>query len=271
MRTLWSLIKDFYVRAYRENITGMSAMVAYNLLLSVLPLALVALFIASRLLQSSDLQDAVFRDLQHLFPGTADDTLNTALQHVKTSSTSLGIGALLSSIWFSASFWGAIDTAFCRIYDLPCRTWVQQKLFSLLMLVVVLLLMTSTIAVPTGQALLTTQVNGDLAFAITFGAGVGALFLLLCLIFWAVPNQAMPWRGIWPGALGATIVITAVDYAFPVYFQNVSAIANIGTTLLFVIIVLIWFYALALVMLGGATVNAMRLHQPLPREQDQPR
>lgn len=262
-----ALIKDFWVRAYRENITGMAAMVAYNLLLSVLPFALVALFVASRLLQNEPLQDAIFSDLKHLFPGAADSTLNAALEHVKRNSTGLGIGALLSSLWFGSSFWGALDTAFCRIYELPCRSWIEQKAFSLAMLVVVLLLMASTIAVPTGQSLLTSRIHGDLAFAITFAAGVGLLFLLLCLVFWAVPNERVPWRGIWPGAAGATLVITVIDYAFPVYFQNVSAIADIGTTLVFVVIVLVWFYALALIILGAATVNAMRLHHSIPRAQ----
>ena len=33
-------IKDFYWKAYEDNLTGLSAMVAYNLLLSVFPLAL---------------------------------------------------------------------------------------------------------------------------------------------------------------------------------------------------------------------------------------
>jgi YihY family inner membrane protein len=263
--TARALVKDFWVRAYTENITGMAGMVAYNLLLSVLPLALVALFIASRLLQSTELQDAIFRDLSNLFPASATGTLDEALTHVKANSTGLGIGALLSSIWFGSSFWGALDTAFCRIYALPCRSWVQQKAFALAMLVVVLLLMVSTIAVPTGQALLTSRLDGDLAFAITFVGGVIALFAILCLIFRAVPNERVPWCGIWPGALGATLAITAIDYAFPVYFQNVSAIANVGTTLLFVVIVLVWFYALALIILGAATLNAMRLHHAMPR------
>ena len=40
----------FWRKAYEDNVTGMAAMVAYNLILSVFPLALVALFVAGRVL-----------------------------------------------------------------------------------------------------------------------------------------------------------------------------------------------------------------------------
>jgi uncharacterized BrkB/YihY/UPF0761 family membrane protein len=46
---------SFWRKAYEDNLTGMAAMVAYNLMLSVFPLALVALFIAGRILSSEDI------------------------------------------------------------------------------------------------------------------------------------------------------------------------------------------------------------------------
>jgi uncharacterized BrkB/YihY/UPF0761 family membrane protein len=74
-----------------------------------------------------------------------------------------------------------------------------------------------------------------------------------------VPNRFVPWRAIWPGALAATVAIGIVDYAFPAYLSNISTIAHVGTTLIFITIVLLWFYALAIIILGGAIVNAERL------------
>ena len=68
----------------------------------------------------------------------------------------------------------------------------------------------------------------------------------------------MPWRAVWPGALGATVAIGAVDYAFPFYLGHINTIAHLGTTLVFILIVLIWFYVLAIILLGGAVINGMR-------------
>jgi YihY family inner membrane protein len=266
-RRAWAGVKHFYAKAYEDNLTGLSGMVAYNLLLSVFPLALLALFIASRVLESSDLEQAVFEDLQQLFPSAADHTLQRALDRVRDSSNTFGIVALVASIWIGSSFWGALDTAFCRIYHCRCRSWVEQKRFALVMLVVVLLLMAAAVAVPTVQSILTNGRDdlplgldevGVSVYAVTLIAGLLILFAILCIVYWSVPNEWVPWRAVWPGAAAATLAIGVIDYAFPFYLSNISTIAAYGTTFVFVVIVLLWFYALAIIILGGATINAMR-------------
>jgi membrane protein len=261
-------LKTFYVKAYEDNLTGLSGMVAYNLLLSLFPLALLGLFIASQILQSGELEDSIFKDLQRLFPTAAENTITSALNKVKESSTSIGVFALITSIWFGSSFWGALDTAFCRIYHVKCRTWLEQKRFALVMLVVVLIFMLATVLVPTAQSVLVSGAENlpfglknvrGLVVAITLGAGLLVLFAILCVIYWAVPTGRVPWRAVWPGAALATIAIGIVDYGFPVYLTNVSTIGQqLGSTLVFIVIVLLWFYALAIILLGGAIVNAMR-------------
>jgi membrane protein len=135
------------------------------------------------------------------------------------------------------------------------------------MLVVVLLFMAATVAVPALQSLLVSGADdlplglsevGGLVYAATLVAGLVLLFAVLCVIYWAVPKGPVPWRAIWPGAAAATVAIGIVDYAFPAYLSSISTIARFGTTFVFVLIVLIWFYALAIIILGGATINAMR-------------
>jgi membrane protein len=261
------LAKDFVRRAFEDNLTGLSGMVAYNLLLSVFPLALLALVIAGRVLQSGELEQSVLQDLRQLFPTATDTTLTDALDRVRDSSTGFGVVALGASVWIGSSFWGALDTAFCRIYHVRCRGWLEQKRFSLAMLVVVLLLMAATVAVPTLQSLLLSgaddlplglsNVHGVI-YAVTLAAGMLLLFAVLCVVYWAVPNRLVPWRAVWPGAAVATVAIGLVDYAFPVYLRDVSTIARFGTIFVFVLIVLIWFYALAMIILAGAEINAMR-------------
>src|SRR5215213_8869728 len=99
----------FYKKAYEDNLTGLSGMVAYNLLLSILPVTLLALFIAGRVLRSPELQQQVVEDLQEVFPSAAENTLETLTDRLRTSSTEIGIVALVASVWIGASFWGAID------------------------------------------------------------------------------------------------------------------------------------------------------------------
>lgn len=255
-------------KAYEDGITGLAAMVAYNLLLSIFPLALVALYIAGRVLESPELSRSILLDLEQLFPTTTRTTLQDGLVRLRDGAGTFGLIAVVASIWFGSSFWGALDTAFCRIYHLRCRSWLEQKRFALAMLVVVLAFLAATVLVPTLQSILAAGADDlplgldeldGLVYGVTLAAGVVVLFAIMCVIYRAVPNQRVPWCGVWPGALAATVAMAIVDYAFPLYLSNVSTITRLGSSVVFILIALLWFYALALIMLGGAVVNAARL------------
>jgi membrane protein len=259
-------VARFWRKSYDDNLTGMAAMVAYNLILSVFPLALVALFVAGRILESEDIEASVVEDLQRLFPDAAESTLLDGLDRVRESSTTVGIVAVVAATWFSASFWGALDTAFCRIYHRECRSWVRQKLFGLGMLAVVLLFFVASVSIPALQGFV-IRGSADLPFGlgdvrgvvygITLAGSLALLFGILCLVYWRVPRGPIAWRCVWPGAAAALVAMAIVDYAFPLYLSNVSAL-RIGTSFVFVLIVLVWFYALALILLGGAVLNELR-------------
>jgi YihY family inner membrane protein len=267
-------VAAFFKKAYDDNLTGLAAMVAYNLILSVLPLALVALFVAGRILSSENVEASVLEDLERLFPQAAQSTLIDGLRRIQESSTTVGILAVIAAVWFSSSFWGALDTAFCQIYHRECRSWVRQKLFALGMLAVVLLFFVASVVIPTVQGIV-VRGSRDLPFGLgdgrglvyymTLVGGLATLFGLLCLVYWRVPRGPIPWRCVWPGAAGGALAIAIVDYAFPLYLRKVSTL-RIGTSFLFVIIVLVWFYALALILLAGAVVNELRFESRPPAQ-----
>jgi membrane protein len=261
-------VQRFWRIAYEANITGMASMIAYNMLLGIIPVALLGLFVAGQVLSSHAVQHSVLQDLQEVFPGTAEHTLDSLLDQVRSSTTGTGVLALVASLWLGSSFWGALDTAFDKIYHGPSRGWLKQKRFAVSMLIVVLLFMVATVAVPTVQSLLRAGANklpfdlahvAGLIYAGSLAFSLALLFGCLVLLYSRVPHMKVSWRAVWPGALGATVAIAIVDYAFPAYLTNISTIARFGTTIVFVLIMLGWFYVLALIILGGAIVNAMRV------------
>lgn len=84
------------------------------------------------------------------------------------------------------------------------------------------------------------------------------LFGVLCAVYRLVPRGRRPWVSTWPGALTALGLVTVVSLVFPLYLARVSSLAHAGALFGFVVIVLVWFYALALALLAGAAVNAAR-------------
>lgn len=260
-------LRAFWNRAYQENVTGLSGMVAYNLMLAVFPFALLVLFVFGQVLKIEGVESSVLADLQRLFPNTEQTTLTDVLKGIQNNSTTIGIAAFAGSLWIGASFWGAMDTAFCRIYHVECRGWVEQKRFSFAMLVVVLLFIAASIFVPTVESTLLSSTDRlplglsdikaiDTVLLLT--AALLVTFGICCVIFWAVPKGHMPWRAVWPGALLVTLGAGLANWLFPLYLSNVSSLSRLPSTLGFLLIALLWFYVLSLALMAGAVINSLR-------------
>ncbi|HWP33840.1 MAG TPA: YihY/virulence factor BrkB family protein [Solirubrobacterales bacterium] len=267
MRKTHPWLRAFWFRAYHENVTGLSAMVAYNLMLAVFPFALLVLFVFGQVLKIGGVETSVLSDLERLFPSVEQHTLADVLDRIQQNSTTIGIAAFLGSLWIGASFWGAMDTAFCRIYHVECRGWVEQKRFSFAMLAVVLLFIAASIFLPTMEAALVSSTDrlplglSDIKAIDTvllLGAALLITFLICCVIFWAVPKGHMPWRAVWPGAAFVTAAAGIANWLFPAYLSNVSSLSRFGSTLGFILIALLWFYVLSLALLAGAVINSLR-------------
>jgi YihY family inner membrane protein len=258
-------LSSFGHRAWHANITGLASMLAYTMLLGVVPVALLGLFVAGHVLSSPSVMRSVEGDLRDIFPGSTRHTLQALLSQVANSTTGTGILALVASIWLASSFWGALDTSFSRIYGCSSRPWLKQKRFGFGMVGVVLLFMLATVLIPTVQSLLRAGAGDlplDLAhvhaliYVFSLAGSLAILFTCLAVIYHRVPNCEIPWRAVWPGTFAATIAIGAIDYGFPLYLSSISTIDRFGTTVVFIVIVLGWFYLVAIIILSGAVLNA---------------
>ena len=241
-------------------------MVAYNLALALFPFALLVLFIFGQVIKNPDVEASVLRDLQSIFPAAEQSSLASIVDRIRDSSTTFGVVAAIGAIWIGASFWGAMDTAFCRIYHVECRGWVEQKRFALVMLVVVIIFLAASVAIPVAEGVLASgadnlplgldQIAG-LRSAIVLGAALAVTFAIVSLIYYAVPKGHVPWRGVWPGALFVTLTTAIANAVFPVYLGQ-SSVDQIGGALGFILVALVWFYIVSLALLAGAVINALR-------------
>jgi membrane protein len=264
-RSRWA--RAFWNRAYKENITGLSGMVAYNLMLAIFPFVLLVLFVFGQIVNSSDIERSVILDLQRLFPNAEQDTLMNAIERVRDSSATLGVAAIIGGVWIGSSFWGAMDTAFCRIYHVECRGWIEQKRWSLVMLLALTLLIAASVVVPIIESAALSGAEdlplglsdfGPLRTAIVVIGGLATAFGIVAAIYWAVPKGHMPWQSVWPGALFFAVATGIGNYAFPLYLSNVSTLDRLGGTIGFILVALLWFYAVSLALLAGAVINSLR-------------
>jgi uncharacterized BrkB/YihY/UPF0761 family membrane protein len=135
------------------------------------------------------------------------------------------------------------------------------------MLIVVLLFIAASIFLPTMEGALVSSTDRlplglsnikAIDTALLLSAALLITFATCCVIFWAVPKGHMPWRDVWPGAVFVTLAAGIANWAFPFYLSNISDLSRFGSTLGFVLITLLWFYALSLAILAGAVINSLR-------------
>jgi YihY family inner membrane protein len=241
-------------------------MVAYNLFLALFPFALLALFILGQVITSHDIEHSVSNDLKHLFPAVKSTTLQDALDRIQSNSTTIGLAAALGAIWIGTSFWGAMDTAFCRIYHVECRRWLEQKRFALVMLLGLILFLAASVVIPTLESavghtadnisfLANNQTIVNIAFLV---AALFFTFLICCAIYYFVPKGHVPWSGVWPGALFVTLTTGIANAVYPFYLAQVSSVGEVGGTVGFVLLALVWFYIISLGLMAGGVINALR-------------
>ena len=190
----------------------------------------------------------------------------------RRSASSPRIGA----IWIGASFWGAMDTAFCRIYHVECRGWVEQKRFALVMLLVVIVFLAASVVDPGGRGRARLErrqppvrPRRDRRAAQRGRARRGARrsrFVIVSLIYYVVPKGHVPWRGVWPGALFVTVDHRDRQRRSSRSTSASPSVDELGGALGFILVALVWFYIVSLALLAGAVINALRFEMARDRQ-----
>ena len=93
-RRALGFLRRFGRVAWDCGVTGLAAMLAYNILLGIVPLSLLGLFIAGHVLSSASLMHSVERDLAYVFPGTTQHTLDSLLNKVFPDHWSFMLGEI---------------------------------------------------------------------------------------------------------------------------------------------------------------------------------
>ena len=217
-------VASFWRKAYEDGLTGLAAMVAYNLLLSIFPLALISLFVAGRVLRSPELAASVIADARTIFPTAAESTLRRRHpapagglddgRHRRARLLAVGRRLLLGRARHrvlphlppAVPHVGAPEAV--RLRDARGRAGLHRG--------------QRRGADRAGAAGLGRRGPAVRArrharprLLGTIGLGLVVLFGALCITYFAVPKGVIPWSCVWPGALGATIATGLVDAIFP--------------------------------------------------------
>jgi membrane protein len=234
-----------------QQLPFLAAAIAYYAFLSVVPLLVVALAVATAV-AGETLAAELLESLDQFLTPDAADLLESTLVDARGRSgvTVLGLALLL---WGALRVFRGLDIAFSQVYNTRLqKSLAEQVRDALLVLVAVALAITATVV---GSLLLSLSSVGLSGLA-------GSLSLLVVLpvvffpLYYVFPAEDVTVQEAIPGAVLAGASWSLLGTVFGIYASQASSFQLYGV-LGGVLLLLVWFYFAGLLLLVGAALNAI--------------
>lgn len=265
------VVKQTAKKVGEDDLSSLAAALAYRFFLALFPffifLAALAGFV-THLLDIQNPTDRIINTLGDTLPSDVTSVLRTQLESViaHQNAALLSVG-LLGTLWAASAGVGALMRAMNRVYGVrETRPSWERYLLALGLTALAGLLLIASFVV-----LIVWQASGTkIADKIGLGGFAAALFPLLRwpvsivtilfatgVIYRITPNARLSLKRILPGMVLFTSVWLVATYLFGLYVAHFASYNSTYGTLGGVVILLVWFYLTAFILLVGAELNAV--------------
>ena len=240
-----------------HDATQRAAGVAYYAILSIFPLLLGLIALFGFFLPSVNLQDELLKFVGNNIPGAIDILRQNIMSIMRLRST-LGVLSIVGLFWSASAMFGAISLAINRAWDIRRdRPFYIRKASELGMAFGTGFLFLLSLGASAIISVLRRVLNLPAAdlIIVNVGSRLVAFLLMLAvflLLYKLIPNTKTYWRYIWPGALLAAILFEIARTLFVFYLENFANYQLIYGSIASIIILLIWIYYSAFIMILGA-------------------
>jgi membrane protein len=250
----------------RHDMSTYAAALAYRLLFSLFPF-LVFLVTLLGFLGMPEMFDWLREQAGYMLPDQAMDLVNTVVTEVETPRGGLMSVAVALAIWSASA--GVLGTmnALNVVFEVRERraAWKRILVSLLYTLALALMLVIAAGMMITGPELLTwaaRYVRLDAYFIMLWSwlrwpLIVFLLILVVSMVYYAGPNLKQPFRLVTAGAVSAVAAWVAASFAFALYVQTFASYNKTYGSMGAVIVLLLYFFLSAAVLLFGAEINAV--------------
>jgi membrane protein len=260
-----------------DFITSLAAALAYYAMLAVFPffIFLVALI---GFIPLHGVDDTLIEYVHRVAPADAASIMEQAIRQVTTiRRPSLLVVALAGSAFSAASGMWSLLSALDRMSDVPPAEarpiWLRAPLALALTLMMTVACIVSLVLLAVHGPLLRSLLDGSLPFrnlwtVLRWPVAAAVLWTALALLFWLGPSRRPRFRWLAPGTLLAVPAWFLLTELFSQYVRHLRSYSKLYGPFASVIVMLVWFYLSALVLLVGAKLNALsaeaRGEEPAP-------
>ncbi len=264
---------------FRNNGLLLTSAVAYNAMLSLVPLAAVLVVIFSQFFEEDLLMEALTTEVSLISPRATPmlvDVLATFMETRKLVGW-VGLGTLL---FFSSMAFRVLENAFAIIFhrkvpSVKRRFWISALLPYLFIGLVaagliVITAITALVESTDGRSYSIGRVDIGLHWLAGGGvhiAGFVGLVLLFTTLYKVMPVMKIPWKLALSGGVTAALMWELLRVALVSYFTHLSLVNAVYGSMATTIILLLTMEAAAFIVLLGAQVIA-ELHRGI--ENDMP-
>lgn len=262
----WAVLKRVWAETSSDQVSTVAASCAFYALFSVFPAISVLISLYGLLFPPQEVE-AQLQALQGIVPDAAYQLISQRVHDVAaTASTALSwglAGGVLLALWSASAGTKSLMNALNVAYEeKEKRGFIRFQLtalaFTLIGITGVIVAIAVIIVVPTvlqfdllgPWAAVTTRIVSYLLLAafVVFG---------LAVTYRYAPSRSLArWRWLTPGSLLATVLWLLASLAFSFYVANFASYDATYGSLGAVIIVLMWFFISAFVVMLGAELNA---------------
>lgn len=256
-------------RTLRETLNddaqGLAAQLAYYFFLSLFPMLLALVALAS-LFPLQHLTDDVVRFLQPIMPREGIEIIRSQMLKVAQGDNVglLSVG-VAGAIWSSSAAMGALVGAINHAYDLTeTRPWWKVRLLAIALTIglafFVLASLTLVLAGPQMADALGRHAGMAAVWQWAWKLGQWPLIVAMIafgisLIYHFAPDADQDWTWLTPGSVLATGLWLVGSLGFRAYVVNFGNYEGTYGAIGGMIVLLLWFYVTALVIIIGAELN----------------
>jgi YihY family inner membrane protein len=269
IRFISRVLRDFFLRNHGLLLSGS---VAFNVMLSLIPLCAVLMVAFSRLFDRQLLMDTLTTEVSLIAPGFIP-TLTEVLDGFLDDRGVVGGIGLMTLMFFSSKAFRVLEDAFAIIFHRPLpalkrKFWISALLPYLFILIVAggLILITSVNAVidarvgilkhfPQVKALVDPYIG-----ALIYLIGFLGLVLLFTLLYKIMPVARVSFGRALAGGFTAAVLWEITRHLLVAYYTHISAVNVIYGSMATIVIVFITMEAAALILLLGAQIIAELQH-----------
>ena len=272
LSSLPSLLSATFGQFNENNSLRLAAALSYNAVLSLPPLLLIVITMASTIFDQEAVQGQVFTQLNGIVSAeTAKDIqefIRTFNQQQQGSvSAALGIGVL---IFTATTFFVTLQECLNSIWNLRVKTngnvgvlkqFIRDRVLSFGLILSIALLLLISFVISALLSFFTGYLqrrHPDLAVvfirAVDFVLSYGITTVLFALIYRFLPDAIIRWRDVWVGALITAALFVTGKYLLTFYITSAnpgSAFGAAGS----LIVLLVWIYYSSLIIFFGAELT----------------